>query len=1344
MKVRHFSCGPASNESELKAFEYLKHQLESMPGQSEWIMLTNLAFSITHQLQSDEIDIVLIGPPGVRVIEVKHWTAKWADSNKRLVEHEADRVTDKARKVGTTLRRIVNELPFVKGVFLLTQERSKVEKIAGSEVRGIQFHTLKDWKSAVNAESEPVLTKQQIETLSHKLEPRSDVAIDGSLRRLAGYINLELQTPKEHRFHRIYKGIHTARQDRVVLHLYDLSAGNQNKPEIKARREFETLHRLQLYPWAPRILDSFQEAPGYAGEMYFFTVLDPAIPSLQNRVNDISWNAKERLDFTLRTVQSLGKLHGAGSSEKPIVHRSLSTENILVKHDNSPILTGFQLAKISAATSIVSDVSTGERNSYFAPEVEAQGLGAADYRSDVYSVCACLNTLFEELDDEISQEVVKILARGLIENPATRATLEDIENSLASLLVEPTPSPSAPSALFWAEDQEVTFANRKYRIVSRLGSGGIGTAFKVVEINQSTKEDLGTYVAKVAHDPDTGGRILKSYDLARPYIARHVTFSAIFEVAREWQENGFVALMTWIEGSALDSFMGVFPLLAEDQQEDSAEALALRWLKTMCEALDLLHQNNLVHGDVSPRNMIVSGSDLVLTDYDFVTPIEEHVISPGTALYCPPFYEDQKASASNDIYALATSFFHIVFEKEPFRYNGTISKEQGLNWEGIDRTEYLVLADLLDKATHPNQEQRFKSVAEVLEVLKPLLSAETPIETETKKIQKPQSETVQISLREEDEQTKRSKNQVDWLLSLLQSYPGSKWGNSETRGLDTDFSRETYVSTDIERALYKDIINRKAKLVILCGNAGDGKTALLQSLAVRFGLGDQSSSERIIQQEMEDGLVVRMNLDGSAAWQGQSANEILDKFLEPFQGGEPSEDIAHLLAINDGRLLEWVAQTEDTSLTEDLAELLKSNTTSGKSYIRFIDLNQRSLVGDINSELKQIETNFLEDLLDKLYGGEKAATIWEPCQTCLAQNRCEVFRAKRLFGPAGLPGAESEEIRTHARMRLFEMLQAVHLRGETHVTVRELRAALVYILFGIHFCGDYHDNSDESILPYWDRSFSPDSPMRQGELLQELVRFDPALEAHPKIDRHLTNASSEYSEETTPSYPKLNRESARRRAYFEWTEQQIEEIGGKMHALDLAQGHHLYHFRDLPLKSIQELRDLCKRLCRGISQLEDLPPQALDRKDVPLRITPRTPTETAFWVEKPLDSFRLEADISNQVKELNQLHRQAFIIYTYRNGRKEKLRLGAELFHLLLELSDGYQLGDVSTDDTFAHLSIFVQRLVCEDERKLFAWNPIMEEDIHEISADIDMRPPKGNEPRQLIKINAIKQGASK
>ena len=203
----------------------------------------------------------------------------------------------------------------------------------------------------------------------------------------------------------------------------------------------------------------------------------------------------------------------------------------------------------------------------------------------------------------------------------------------------------------------------------------MGTTFKVVEIDRSTKEDLGTYVAKVGHNAETGQRVLKAYSLARSHLGRHAGSSAIFEVAREWRENDFIALMTWIEGAPLGEFTGVFPLLAEEQQEISSEALALRWLRTMCEALDVLHRNGLVHGDISPRNMIVSGSDLVLTDYDFVGKIGEPLVAP--APFCiarPRIRTSEPASPSDDIYALAASFFHVVFEKEPFQYSGVSSQ----------------------------------------------------------------------------------------------------------------------------------------------------------------------------------------------------------------------------------------------------------------------------------------------------------------------------------------------------------------------------------------------------------------------------------------------------------------------------------------------------------------------------------------------------------------------------------------------------------------------------------------------------------------------------------------------
>ena len=248
-------------------------------------------------------------------------------------------------------------------------------------------------------------------------------------------------------------------------------------------------------------------------------------------------------------------------------------------------------------------------------------------------------------------------------------------------------------------------------------------------------------------------------------------------------------------------------------------------------------------------------------------------------------------------------------------------------------------------------------------------------------------------------------------------------------------------------------------------------------------------------------------------------------------------------------------------------------------------------------------------------------------------------------------------------------------------------------------------------------------------MLADLARFDPALDAHPRIDRHLARPTRSGARSGGPGYPELKLASARRRAYFEWLERDIEALTGDPHALDLSHGRHLRRFRDLATDAAAR-EDSRHKLCAGIARLSTLPPQAYGRPGVvPLRITPRTPTESAFWIEKPADRFRLEADLPSAPAGLDRLHRQATLVYVYGDGREERLRLGADLFHLLLELSEGYQLGDASTDDTFAHLSIFVQRLEREDDRRLLAWNPMREDAIHEIAAESG----SGGGPQRLV-----------
>ena len=222
------SCGPAVNESERKAIAQLKTHLISAQPAGGWLLLTNLPFSATNRFQSDEIDIIAIGPPGVRVIEVKHWSAAWVRRNQPLVEQEAERVTNKARKVGTTLRKKCPGLGRVDGVFLLTESMAKVkgleDPVRGRSLPHAQDLAGGDWFRL--AECAFCATSQSPRQLSGT---NQRLATEGDLKRIGGYVRLELQTHPDERFHRVFKATHSSRRDRVILHLYDSSASDGPK-----------------------------------------------------------------------------------------------------------------------------------------------------------------------------------------------------------------------------------------------------------------------------------------------------------------------------------------------------------------------------------------------------------------------------------------------------------------------------------------------------------------------------------------------------------------------------------------------------------------------------------------------------------------------------------------------------------------------------------------------------------------------------------------------------------------------------------------------------------------------------------------------------------------------------------------------------------------------------------------------------------------------------------------------------------------------------------------------------------------------------------------------------------
>ena len=1180
-------------------------------------------------------------------------------------------------------------------------------------MRGVPVWTLRDLVRTFRDFSEIVLNESQVKLLAATLEPTAKIQMDGKIRRIASYQNLELQTPNQQAFHRIYKGLHQRTKERVILHLYDLSASEEKNPERQAERESRALQMLQTTRYVPRVRDTLRELAEFPGELSYFTLIDPGAPTIAARTLDSSWTVTARIQFAGNCCAALHEIHGLTDFESvAIVHRNLSPQSILVGSRNERVFVNFSLARLPNTQTL--GVAHPTDSAFDAPEVRTGGLAAASQRSDVFSLCSALLTLFETDPNEKAEMARAALLSGCADPPERRRPLKDIESSLAACLAnapEPAlpfsspPEDEIPPSEYWSEGQLLPFRDMTLRIVSRLGSGGVGRTFKVEQVDPVTGENFGTYVAKVMKSQDSGRVALQAYQRVRSHTAS-AGLSVVFETAREWRQDRIVALLKWIEGNSLDGLAGVLSIAAEDSGDDSVESLLIRWSLDVCQALSSLHVQGLVHGDVSPRNLICDRGGLTLTDYDLVTPVGRQAWGSGATAYSSPEAQRREPlDPSDDFFALASSLFEVAFNHPCFPSpHGALDKGQGLDWRTGERESLPKFAVFLERATHPERALRLRDAQGAFTVLRSLINA--PV-VPAQSVAVPQI-------------VQRSRQHIPWLNSLLRIYPGSPHGNIEARGLDSDFALATYVETPLEQSLFDSLRNRTARLVILCGNAGDGKTALLQHLAARFGVKHHLSITRIWEARTADGLTLRANLDGAAAWNGRSANELLDELFLPFHDGIPAEDIAHLLAINDGRLYDWLENRERCSGTSSLTRALRAflshddEDEQTPAHVQFISLNHRSLVGG-KTPSGQWSDDFLDRLIHRLLGGDQAPQIWSPCLKCEAWDRCTAGpNAHRLLAAPESPEGEQGQ---RVRLRLREALQAVHQRGQIHITTRELRGVLSYVLFGVNFCDELHQDPGLRPGKLWDMLFAPDSPFRQGDLLRELATLDPALEAHPQLDRWLMGRTARDIAGAGPGYPGLWRDSARRRAYIEWSEQQLEALTGDPNSLPLANGDHLRGFKNAALKSAPDNVALCERLCRGISQLESLPPLAWARTSiVPLRITPRTPTETYFWVEKPLERFRLEAEWP-RIHEipLPILPRRLNLVYRAANGREDRLSMGYELFHTLLSLASGEQLSELRSDDLFANLAIFTQRLAKEDEGHLLAWNPKAESTVYRL-----------------------------
>src|SRR6188768_873411 len=188
----------------------------------------------------------------------------------------------------------------------------------------------------------------------------------------------------------------------------------------------------------------------------------------------------------------------------------------------------------------------------------------------------------------------------------------------------------------------------RYRIVGRLGKGGMGEVYRADDLKIGQQVALKFLPESVDVDP---GRLTQLHTEVR--MARQVSHPNVCRVydAGEYEGHTFLS-MEYVDGEDLASLIrrvGRFP-------QDRAIELA----RQICAGLAAAHDRGVVHRDLKPANIMLDGSGKIrITDFGLAGAAGE-VLRAGTPAYmAPEQLAGGEVTPRSDIYALGLVLYEL-------------------------------------------------------------------------------------------------------------------------------------------------------------------------------------------------------------------------------------------------------------------------------------------------------------------------------------------------------------------------------------------------------------------------------------------------------------------------------------------------------------------------------------------------------------------------------------------------------------------------------------------------------------------------------------------------------------
>ena len=985
------------------------------------------------------------------------------------------------------------------------RDRDRVVKLNGCE-RFFTDSTLLPHRTPGLAPTTPHIT-QILSTLTGKARPQQGLPLLGRSWQCE-----ERLTANDFYTEYRARNAYATSPERVIVRVYRadpyLPSGERAVQRERIANAYTALSRLPAHPAIPAARDFF---PTERDDGYVLVLNDAPGSSLRVHLTKpgLQLTMDQKLRVASDLLSALTHCHAHG-----VLHRAVSPATLVVGSDGQTRLTDFDFARPGPPRdrTLAHELPEVIDPAYLAPEVKNDPVKSSA-ASDVYAAGATIYELFtgkptfDNFDEalatsQVFPEKASSVAPGLPEGfdtwleslcrfrQAERPSAAEALTGFQALFAPPSPesststSESAPVAtLDYANLQPRTLLKNKYQVEGPLGKGGFGRVYKVID----TFGDVTRALKIITTDRTSTFERMKQEYRTLANVPEHSGVVRVYD--GDFLEGDQVPflVMEFVEGASVAD-------LIRDKKLSISEAQQLGI--GVAEGLAHLHRFRVTHGDIKPANLMWTNKAVKIVDFNVAMRTgDSFARGGGTRRYFPPDLDLEAPQTDTDrldrdVYALGVTLYEAVTGEYPWQDASAPPKDQSARdpreWPGLEDLSPVFVAVLL-KATAPHRADRFATADDLAKSLRSVRTLRQPDPAKEQQIT-----TQSLQLLAPAGAPKPNTNPfVSYLLTL---YSQSRRTNAGTRGLDA-MGRLIYVQTALDRALLPATLDGEFRLVLISGNAGDGKTAFIQQVedearrrgasVLPYGSGNGTQFEL-------SGWRYQTNYDGSQDEGDKINDDVLRQFFAPFVGTDPTtwpHNSTRLIAVNEGRLIDFFEQFgSDFPL---LKQVIRRGLQTGapEDGIAVVNLNLRSVVA-ASEEIPSIMERLVKRLVEPKF--------WAPCRSCDLRDRCYVYHNVQTFAN---PTAGSQVLE-----RLTLLYRLVTLRAKLHITLRDLRSALAFTIAGTRSCDEIHGlfeqgEREEITRGFYFNSWAGAGTVQHDRLLRLLQEVDVGRTGDPKLDR---------------------------------------------------------------------------------------------------------------------------------------------------------------------------------------------------------------------------------------------------